>query len=65
MTARVFFDNPDDTNRVAQNLDVEKDCDYSISSDLEEIQVAVKQENIPKTSYSIAEIEEPVDRSFL
>lgn len=56
---KIFFNNAEDADKVSANLDVPKDCEYSITADKEEIRVAVTQGKISHKSYSIAEVETP------
>jgi len=57
-TTKVYFESVKDAIPVAKNLGTPLDDSLSIEGDKEEIQVALRQENIPATAYSLATVED-------
>ena len=58
MTIKVFFDNSSDADKVAERLEIKKDCDYSVVVKSKEVtKSALEKEEISPTTYSISETE--------
>lgn len=65
MPTKVFFDNFEDCQKIAKNLDVEPDCEFSLTvEDVQEVKVASNQEEISNTSYSVTEISTPEQQKY-
>lgn len=60
MANKIFFDNPEDAERISENLrEPINDDNLSITVDPEELSLALRQIELKPTSYSIAEVSEP------
>ena len=57
MTIKVFFDNVSDANKVAERLEIKKDCSDSVVVESKEVaKSALEKEKVRVTTYSIAEV---------
>ena len=58
MVIKVFFDKSSDANKVAERLEIKKDCNHSLTAETkEDAKNALEKEKISHTTYSIAEVE--------
>ena len=58
MAIKVFFDKSSDANKVAERLEIKKDCNYSLTTETkEDAKSALEKEKVRVTTYSIAEVE--------
>ena len=58
MTIKIFFDKSSDTNKVAERLEIKKDCNNSLTAETKkDAKNALEKEKVRVTTYSIAEVE--------
>ena len=57
MTIKVFFDNISDADKVAERLEIKKDCSDALVVESKEVaKSASEKEKVKVTTYSIAEV---------